>query len=223
MRTVEAEHGSHAIDFLHPRKKPAPPDRRRTLTLAGVAAGLLVLLAGYRAWSTFAQVDAENESLTAELDRLDDKFKQAGKQQKIIQAIRDWGESDVNWLDELRDLSLRLPGGRDAMLLRMNMSHSRTSGGTIEMTGVVRDPVIVSRIENSLRDKFHQIANKHVQERMQDKSYSWHFDSSLVVAPREKGQYVSHLPNPPDPKAEESSQMKKTTAKSKAPRRPTAK
>jgi Tfp pilus assembly PilM family ATPase len=223
MLTVESEHGSHAIDFLHPRKRPSPPDRRRTLILASVAAGLMILLGGYRVWSTFAEVDAENETLTAELDRLDDKFKLAGKQQKIIQAIRDWGESDVNWLDELRDLSLRLPGGRDAVLLRMNMSHSRTSGGTIEMTGVVRDPLIVSRIENSLRDKFHQIANKHVQERMQDKSYSWHFESSLVVAPREKRNYISHLPNPPDPKQEESpDEMKKTTAKSKAPRRPTA-
>ncbi|MBI3836473.1 MAG: hypothetical protein HY288_00890 [Planctomycetia bacterium] len=223
MLTVEAERGAHVIDFLHPRKKPAPPDRRRTATLAGLAAGLMVLLVGYRVWTTFAQVAAENESLTAELDKLDEKFKQASKQQKVIQAIRDWGENDVNWLDELRDLSLRMPGGRDAVLLRMNMTHSRISGGTIEMTGVVRDPVIVSRIENSLRDKFHQIASKHVQERMQDKSYSWHFESSLVVAPRDKGQYVSHLPNRPEPSDKESSEEKKrTTAKSKASRRSAA-
>ena len=137
-------------------------------------------------WTTFAEVDAENESLAAELDRLDDQFKRAGKQQKVIEAVRDWGEHDVNWLDELRDLSLRFPSGRDAVLLRMGLSHARARRHDIDMVGVVRDPVIVSRIENSLRDKYHQISSRHVQERMQDKSYSWHFESSLIVAQRDK-------------------------------------
>jgi hypothetical protein len=191
---VEARGDRHAIDLLDPRKTPTPPDRRRTLTLAGAAAGLLLLLVGYHVWSTLSAVDAENQSLTDELDRLDDEFKLASKRHKVVQAIRDWGESDVNWLDELRDLSLRLPSARDVVLLRMGMSHSRNVGGNIEMTGVVRDPAIVSRIENSVRDKDHQISSRHVQERDQDKSYAWHFEAQLVVTPRTSKGYVSHLP-----------------------------
>ena len=100
----------------------------------------------------------------------------------MIQAINEWGENDVNWLDELRDLSLRFPSDRDAVVLRMGLGHARGEGGTIDMVGVVRDPVIVTRIENSLRDKHHQISSRHVQERVQENSYSWHFESSLVVA-----------------------------------------
>lgn len=149
-----------------------------------------------------AGIDAENESLTEELTRLDDQFKRAGKQQKVIQAIHEWGETDVNWLDELRDLSLRLPGGRDAVVLRMALGHARGSGGTIDIVGVVRDPAIVSRIENDLRDKYHQISSRRVQEREQENSYSWHFESSLIVSPRDKKQYVSHLLDPPSESAE---------------------
>jgi hypothetical protein len=58
----------------------------------------------------------------------------------------------------------------------------------------VRDPVIVSHIENNLRDDYHQISSRHMQERLQDNNYSWHFESSIVVAPREPDQYDSHLP-----------------------------
>jgi Tfp pilus assembly PilM family ATPase len=203
MLSVEAQHKAQAIDFLHPRKRPAPPDRRRQAIVASAAATVVLLLGGYYAWSTFAEVNAENESLDAELDRLDEQFKRAGKQQKVIQAIHDWGEHDVNWLDELRDLSLRFPSGRDAVLLRMALSHGRGTGATIDMVGVVRDPAIVSRIENNLRDKYHQISSRHVQERVQEKSYSWHFESSLVVAERDKRDYVSHLASRPEPEPAE--------------------
>lgn len=211
---VSAAHGSRpAIDLLHPRKRPAPPDRKRTLVLAGAAAGLVLLLGGYSVWSTFAEIDSENEKLSAQLDQLNDDFKRAGKQQKLIQAIHDWRADDVNWLDELRDLSLRFPSGRDAVVLRMGMSHGRGDGATIDMVGVVRDPAIVSRFENNLRDKYHQISSRHVQERVQDKGYTWHFESSLIIAPRDKAQYVSHLPQPVEPEAA----PKATPAPRKAP------
>ena len=122
---VEARRGAAAIDFLHPRKTLAPPNRRRTLALAGAAAAVLLSFGGYRAWSSLAEIDAQNESLSAELDRLDEQFKRAGKQQRLIQAINEWGENDVNWLDELRDLSLRFPSDRDAVVLRMGLGHAR--------------------------------------------------------------------------------------------------
>jgi len=219
MLTVEARRGAHAIDFLHPRKTPEPPDRRRTTILAGSAGTLLLLLLGYSVWNTLAEVDAQNAILSEELDRLDDQFKQAGKRQKVVDAIRDWGESDVNWLDEMRDLSLKFPSSRDVVLLRMGMNHARNVGGSIDMVGVVRDPAIVSRLETSLRDKYHQISSRHVQERDQDKSYAWHFEAQLVVTPRESKHYVSHLPEKP---VEEPADSKKPVSKSTLPPQTTA-
>ncbi|REK11447.1 MAG: hypothetical protein DWQ37_14285 [Planctomycetota bacterium] len=194
MLLTESAGRSQAIDFLHPRQVPAPPDRRRTYVLAGAAAALVVLLSGYQAWSSFAEYDSQIETLESRLDDLDDQFKRAGQRQKVIAAIDSWSASDVNWLDELRDLSLRFPSGRDAMVLRMGMSQEAEGGGAIDMVGIVRDPVVVSNFENNLRDDHHHINSRHMQERVSENSYTWHFESSILVAPRESDEYVSHLP-----------------------------
>jgi intergrase/recombinase len=84
------------------------------------------------------------------------------------------------------------------------LSHARESGGTIDLVGIVRDPIVVSRIESNLRDEHHQISSRHMQERLQEDNYSWHFESTIGVTPREAKQYVSHLPpdqRPPAPVA----------------------
>jgi len=212
-----------AIDLLHPRRRPAPPDRRRTFTLAGAAAALVVLLGGYAVWSEFTAIDEENQQLAERLSQLNDDFKRAGKQQKLIQAVNDWRADDVNWLDELRDLSLRFPSGRDAVVLRMGLNHGRGDGATIDMVGVVRDPAIVNRLETDIRDKYHQISSRHVQERVQDKGYTWHFESSLKIAPRDKKLYISHLPAELQPAAEPAQPARKpvppirSAAKGEAP------
>ena len=186
--------GGHPIDFLNPRQAPAPADRRRVVSLAAAVVVLLLAMGGYRVWSTFAESDDQIETLTAQLDRLDELVKRNTSKAPTIPLIENWSKDDVNWLDELRDLSIRFPSERDAVVLRMNMSQGRESGGSIDMTGIVRDPVIVSHIENGIRDKYHQISSRHMQEQLQENNYSWHFESSIVVTPREPDQYVSHLP-----------------------------
>ncbi len=208
--TTAASGEPHAIDFLHPRRRPSPPDRRRIYTLAGAAAALLVLLGGYQVWSNFSTADEKIADLGNELGRLGDQLKQAEQRQKIIVAIDEWSKDDINWLDELRDLSLRFPGGRDAVLLRMGLSHGRESGGTIDLVGIVRDPIVVSHIENSLRDEFHEISSRHMQEQSKQNNYTWHFESTIGVTPRTPQQYVSHLPPeeqrlPPRPKPKSAS------------------
>ncbi len=214
MLTVEAGGGRQAIDFLAPRKRPAPPDRRRTYALAAAAASLVVLLGGYQAWSTFSALDEQIATLSAELDRLDEQMKYAEKRQKAIAAIGGWTKNDVNWLDELRDLSLRFPGGRDAMVLRMSLGQGRDSGGSIDMTGIVRDPIVVSHIEQQLRDDHHQISSRHMQQRERENNYTWHFESSLVVSPRQPDEYVSHVPPAEQPEVKSAPQAVKAAAAS---------
>jgi hypothetical protein len=48
-------------------------------------------------------------------------------------------------------------------------------------------------MEQSLRDRFHQIRTPRVEERIQDESYTWRFESTLAIGPRNKSDYVSHL------------------------------
>jgi len=198
MLLVEARDQRHPIDLLQPRRRPRAPSRRRPLIAGAVACGIALLVGAYLVWSTLAEVDAENRRLAKRLSELKELTKKAAKQQQVIDSIADWEGRNVNWLDELRDLSLRFPSGRDVLILRMTLTASRGGGGAVDLQGLVRDPEVVVRMERDIRDPFHEVRSKRVQERMQEKAYSWLFETSMFVARRDKSQYTSHQAPEPD-------------------------
>ena len=193
MALDEAGGGRHALDFLHPRRRPQPPNRRRLITIVAAAVTLAALLAGYFQWDTLATIDAQNSQLAGELKELGTLAKRADEQKKLVQAVRDWKAKDIIWLDELRDLSLRFPTSRDALVVRMSMAPARAGGGVIELQGLVRDPSIVVRMERGIRDRYREVRSNRVQQRGREKTYTWLFESSMSVTKRDKSKYVSHL------------------------------
>jgi len=179
---------AHAVDFLNPRRPPARADRRRVAAALVAAALLVVAGVGYHAWSDVAAADEEIERLAAELKQRDKLLESTADARAVVQAVRAWETGAVVWLDELRDLCLRLPSGRDLIVQRMTMALDRAGGGAIELTGTARDPQVVVRMEQSLRDEYHEVRGKRVQER-EGKGYAWTFESSITVVGRDKSSY----------------------------------
>ncbi|NLY00453.1 MAG: hypothetical protein GXY83_30530 [Rhodopirellula sp.] len=207
----EVQAGAHAIDFLHPRKKPQPPNYRRLATAAGLLVAAVLAAAGYFVYDQIATLDADIAGLTLRKKELDQSLKKAADQQKVVAAFEQWRAGDVTWLDELRDLSQRFPPSRDAIVLRMNLAPARGTGGSIDMQCLVRDPTIVVRMEQAIRDQFHQIRSKRVQQRGKEKAYTWQFETSMYAARRDKQQYLGK----PD---EEEKAPAKAVAGAKPPR-----
>jgi Tfp pilus assembly PilM family ATPase len=206
----EAEKRPPSVDFLHPRRKPLPTSRRR-LAAAGAALVAVVLLAvGYTVWEEFDALDAQRQQLADRRSRLEQLVKRAAKQQLVVQAVRDWKSSDVVLLDELRDLSVRLPKARDMVVLRFSKAPSRSGWCNFNLQGLVRDPLVVSRMERNLRDQFHEIRSPRLQGLRQDEYYTWRFESSITVVAREKTQYLSYLPEPP-PRQRDEKQVRRPT------------
>ena len=191
----ETQDGKHAIDFLHPRRRPAPR-RRRPLAIAASLMATLALVAGYHVLGQLSTADDKNHALQKELSELKQLVKKAEKKETVVRAVRDWQSDDVNWLDELRDMSIRFPSSRDTVVLRMTLSRARGGGGAVNFSGLVRDPLIVVRMESNVRDKYHEIRSKRVQEQQQDKDYTWRFETLMTVGKRAKDEYDSHLPKP---------------------------
>lgn len=194
MLSDEAE-GTHSLDFLNPRKPPQPVSRRKLAIAAAAAAALVLAGAAYYAWGKFAEVEAQIAQLNRRGKQLDQTVRRATEKEVAAAAIEEWLMADVVWLDELRDLSLRFPKPRDAVLLRMTLAGKPTGGGAIELEGLVRDPSIVGQMESGLRDEFHEVRTKRVQESVHGQTHTWKFDSSLLVAAREPSKYQSHLPH----------------------------
>ena len=144
---------------------------------------------------------------------MNETARKAVKQKNRIEAIAAWKNRDVNWLEELRDLSIRFPGPRDAVVLRMSMRPSQGAGGLIDLQGLVRDPKVVVNLERQVRDDFRTVRSRRVQQRTQEDDYTWLYETSVSVAPRRPDQYAvqpaarrrpsrrlqRHRPPPPSP------------------------
>jgi hypothetical protein len=182
-----------AIDFLRPRRRAGPSTRQRNLIAAAAAVLLAAAAGGMLFWDRISAATGENQQLESELHNLKGSLEKAGEQKRLLEAIHEWQSSDITWLDELRDLSLRFPSARDMVVLRMLVSAVHGSGGDVEIQGLVRDPSIVYRMESNVRDKFHhEVRSKREQERVHEKIYTWHFETSMLVSRRDKPQYLGH-------------------------------
>lgn len=195
---------SHPIDFLHPRR---PAKRVSRWRLAGSAAGLVAavaLLLGVYVWGQLAAAGKENAALRARLNDLNVTARKAVQQKERIEAIAAWKARDVNWLDELRDLSLRFPGARDAVVQRLTMRPAQSRGAVIDMQGLVRDPNIVVNMERQIRHPLRNVRSRRIQQRSLDDDYTWLFETSLAILPRRAEQYreppvAAPEPGEPDP------------------------
>ena len=181
--------GTHAIDFLHPRRPPHPWTRWRMAAMAGGAVAVAILALVMYVWGNVAEAQAENQQLAARLRELNELARRGVTQRKRIEAIAAWKNREVNWLDELRDLSERFPGPRDAVVLRMSMRPSTGAGGLIDLQGLVRDPKVVVNMERQVRDSYRAVRSRRVQQRTQDDDYTWLYETSVSVAPRRPEVY----------------------------------
>ena len=86
----------------------ADPNRNRKLILAGAVA-VLFLLAGLWGFQALAAKREAIDELTAEKNRLDEVLLRLAPDAKHVQALREWDEGAVSWLDELYDLAARFP------------------------------------------------------------------------------------------------------------------
>ena len=205
MLVDEAHSAGHAIDFLNPKKKPKPPSRAWFAAAAAAVLAAFGLWTWYQANEEFAILDAQIANLNAEYSKHHKRIQQLAQPHvgtlkgrrvdyaRTLRGVRGqvlaWDTADVNWLDELRDLSLRLPSGRDILLLRMNMAAARAGGGVVGFNGLVRDPLVVMRMETDVRDSFHGINSRHQQQRSKSGDYTWSFETSIMARRRPKEYY----------------------------------
>jgi hypothetical protein len=205
MLVDEAHSAAHAVDFLNPKKMPKPPSRAWVGIAAAALLGAFVLWTWYQAHGEFVVLDAQITNLNAEYVEQHKQIQAAvvphvgklrGKRvdyARTLSGVRGqieaWDTADVNWLDELRDLSLRLPSSRDVLLMRMSMLPARGSGGVVSFNGLVRDPLVVVGMETDIRDYFHVISSRHQQQRSTSGDYTWSFETSIVATRRPKEYY----------------------------------
>jgi len=179
----EAEGQPHGIDFLNPRRRPTPANKRiRYAVLGGVAATcaivLLVMITSY-----VGRLDSRIRGLQATSRELDDQVKMAEKTKADVAEIDKFVLGDVNWLDELFRMSAAAPSGKDAIVEQASFNSIPSGGGQILLEGYVRTPETISILEVALRSPQHQVTGTGAQRVDRRQDLPWEFKERINILP----------------------------------------
>jgi Tfp pilus assembly PilM family ATPase/Tfp pilus assembly protein PilN len=185
MLVDEAAGTPHAIDFLNPRKRPPPPNRRRQHVMLASAAALVVAAIGGYIWYSFASLDWQIAATTKELATTQKTLEKWQEKIKHAEEIEKFTHGDINWLDELYRLSEAkyFPSAEEAIITQLYAGSREPQGGTLGLEGLVTEPGVINRMENSLRgdDNRHAVSGTGTTSDGRDKHYRWTFRESVMI------------------------------------------
>jgi Tfp pilus assembly PilM family ATPase len=181
MALAELEQTGHAIDFLHPRRRPQPPSRRPKLIVAGMAAVVLAgAVLGYRSLQR-RWVAGDIGRLSGEVKQQEKEVAKAKKAVGTVTAIQKWTETDVVWLDELYRLSTDFVPAKQAMLTDL-----RLTPGKMTLEGLAARQTDVVELESGLDNPSRRVVNKGSGDEASNKFYSRQFSTEVYVEPEKQ-------------------------------------
>ncbi|MHB0959807.1 MAG: hypothetical protein ACYC0X_30225 [Pirellulaceae bacterium] len=183
MLADEAVGVRHAIDFLNPRKRPAAPStRRRNLVIAAAALGLTGIIA-CGVWAALRHLDTQIADLNVQVTDLDKEVENARKLIAKAEAVRDFTDGDITWLDELRELAHRIPDADHVRLDEVSFGAYLKRGGTLTVKGHVKNSQVIAQFEDSLRYNENVVAGRYGTIDRNERVYPYVLDTTVTVVP----------------------------------------
>jgi hypothetical protein len=196
MALDEADRKAPVIDFLNPRRRIEARRFSRVHALAAAAAVLAVLAYGLRLWNqasepvrALARIESELAGLQPIVKQYDDVTAQAS-------AIESWLATDVNWLDELVELSRELrpeplasktfPIDQDVIIKQLTLTippGTDARGGLVDVDAVAKSAAVVSTLESRVRDASHRMEAGGGKQDRSVPGYEWAFGMRVGVTP----------------------------------------
>lgn len=173
------------LDFLHPKEPRKRTGKGRRLAVAFGAAAA-VLLGGTALWYVLTQraLSGELSALRQDVERLDTKLKQYADVDRDYNAIRDWTAHEVNWLDELYEVSQRFPQAQDAYATKLDfMPHTGRLESRMILNAAARQEGVVGTFQREMRKdaKRYVVHPLGVQEQASVRDYPWQFRTEIRV------------------------------------------
>jgi hypothetical protein len=174
------------IDFLHPKRPPAPKSNNRTYVLAALAAGLLFAVLGWQGYATLNGPLWQAEKLQDELAVLKKELAPFEVEERDAMRLSDWLSATPSVLTELTTLgqdwrpepleSPKFALPNDAVLKRWEMNNRR-----ITLDGNVASSDAVQTLENRLRDETHRVRRQEREPVKEGGQYPWHLEVEVEV------------------------------------------
>lgn len=186
------------LNFLSPRRPPRKASPWRRVAFWGAIAATVFVGISFVAWKDRTDELAAIAQQKQHLEQLAGRANKALELKDVADAVDAWRSDDIAWLDELRDLSERLPGGEQVLIRRMSMSTDSLGNGVIDLAVQVSQPEVVANLEDALRDERHSVSSKRVTESDEQAKLPWAFETRIAFKPAD----LPELP-PPDEAAQD--------------------
>lgn len=188
----EARGRRHEIDFLSPRKRPAPTDHRRRYLLVGSVVGVVVLALIGMAWWQLSSINGEIAQRREEAKKLKAAVDKAKPVVDKATSIDGYAAGQIAWLDELRELADDLPPGDKVILDKLTVSAERRS---LMIEGGATAAEEVPQLELKLDDDRHQVRGAGTSVVPQNAPYSASFNESITLVNPDEAPAAKRSPS----------------------------
>lgn len=170
------------IDFLNPRERmEEKPDRARQAAWIGVPIAA-VLLIGFLVYQQFRRLDAKIQSAQSEVNEMLPMSEAADESIARTEAVDQFLDADVNWLDEMKRLAQKAPPSEKLIVRSISAQIGpKAKGGSLIVTGAVTDPDAIEEMEASLRDDGHSVFGKGSKMEQTNDAYRWTFTETISL------------------------------------------
>lgn len=186
----EAAGAAHAIDFLHPRRRPAAPSKRRRNAVLAAGAAMILLGLAMVIWLQLHLLGNEVKSLQQESARLEKTAKAAKVVIDRAAKIDEWKQSDITWLDEVYEVSQEFPPADAATLSQMSLTALPTGGGRMTLHGGSADSSTITTIETDLRDDRHSVKGQGGSPAGDASKFKWLFVETVTIEPLDPEELI---------------------------------
>lgn len=177
----EAAGATHAIDFLHPRKRQEAPSQTKRTALIGVGVAAALLLIAVGIYFKLSSLDKELRLLKAQAEATKEEVATANTNIAHANSVEQFLASDITWLDELYALATRLPPPEDAIFTQLSMSTRPIRGAQIVLDGYTREAEQLSELRDSIRVDDRSVSSTGTSDDAKRKDYNWRFKETLAL------------------------------------------
>jgi hypothetical protein len=195
MLVDEAAATPHAIDFLHPRKKPESRNTPRQKLVIAATLATMCFVAVMYVWFQLSELDDQLAQLTQQKLALKADEKKAGTDKAEADLVQTFLDHNFNWLDDLNWLSERLPPAQDVLLTQVQLA-STSAGGQVTIEGFTEEKTEFTEIAQQLRTPERDVKNVDKTGDEKREKYKYGF-KQIVSFPAKK----SDISKPSSPNA----------------------
>jgi hypothetical protein len=161
MMLLEASNQKPAIDLLHPKSKPQPPNYAGMIVFSLLLFALILGSLYYWNSVQLKKMEQERDAVKKKYEEFYTTYNQWTSPYQMLLNASVFDTRDAIWLDVLRDIAPYFPEQQDMIVNQMEYISGPITGvangayysGRIYVSAMVRDPLVIATLKQNLEAK----------------------------------------------------------------------